>query len=44
MVKKYGDLYLECRRALMKTEDPQTAGLMARTEWQLRRKLNMGVV
>ena len=30
MVKKYGDLYLECRRALMKTEDPQTAGLMAR--------------
>ena len=30
MVKKYGDLYLECRRALMQTEDPQTAGLMAR--------------
>ena len=30
MVKKYGDLYLQCRRALMETEDPQTAGLMAR--------------
>ena len=30
MVKKYGDLYLECRRALMQTEDAQTAGLMAR--------------
>ena len=30
MVKKYGDLYLQCRRALMKTEDPDTAGLMAR--------------
>ena len=30
MVKKYGDLYLECRRALMQTEEPQTAGLMAR--------------
>ena len=30
MVKKYGDLYLECRRALMRTEDAQTAGLMAR--------------
>ena len=30
MVKKYGDLYLECRRALMKTEDADSAGLMAR--------------
>ena len=30
MVKKYGDLYLECRRALMRNEDAQTAGLMAR--------------
>ena len=30
MVKKYGDLYLECRRALMQAEDAQTAGLMAR--------------
>ena len=30
MVKKYGDLYLECRRALMQSEDAQTAGLMAR--------------
>ncbi len=30
MVKKYGDLYLQCRRALMQTEDAQTAGLMAR--------------
>ena len=30
MVKKYGDLYLNCRKALMQTEDPQTAGLMAR--------------
>ena len=30
MVKKYGELYLECRRALMQAEDPQTAGLMAR--------------
>ena len=30
MVKKYGDLYLQCRRALMKTEDADTAGLMAR--------------
>ena len=30
MVKKYGDLYLEARRALMTQEDAQTAGLMAR--------------
>ena len=30
MVKKYGDLYLQCRKALMQTEDVQTAGLMAR--------------
>lgn len=30
MVKKYSDLYLETRRALMKQEDPQPAGLMAR--------------
>ena len=30
MVMKYGDLYLQCRRALMQTEDAQTAGLMAR--------------
>ena len=30
MVMKYGDLYLQCRRALMETEDPQSAGLMAR--------------
>lgn len=30
MVKKYGDLYLACRRALMQTEDANTAGLMAR--------------
>ena len=30
MVMKYGDLYLQCRRALMETEDAQTAGLMAR--------------
>lgn len=30
MVKKYGDLYLQCRKALMQTEDSQTAGLMAR--------------
>ena len=30
MVKKYGELYLNCRKALMQTEDPQTAGLMAR--------------
>ena len=30
MVKKYSDLYLEARRALMTQEDTQTAGLMAR--------------
>ena len=30
MVKKYGELYLNCRKALLQTEDPQTAGLMAR--------------
>ena len=30
MVKKYSDLYLETRRALLKQEDPQSAGLMAR--------------
>jgi len=30
LVKKYGELYLNCRKALMQTEDPQTAGLMAR--------------
>ena len=30
MVKKYGDLYLECRKALMQQEDAATAGLMAR--------------
>ena len=30
MVKKYADLYLDTRRALMATEDAQTAGLMAR--------------
>ena len=30
MVKKYGDLYLQCRKALLQTEDLQTAGLMAR--------------
>ena len=30
MVMKYGDLYLQCRRALMDTEDVQTASLMAR--------------
>ena len=30
MVMKYGDLYLQCRRALLETEDAQTAGLMAR--------------
>lgn len=30
MVKTYGELYLNCRRALMNTEDAQTAGLMAR--------------
>ena len=30
MVKKYADLYLETRRALLTQEDEQTAGLMAR--------------
>lgn len=30
MVKKYSELYLACRRALMQTEDAETAGLMAR--------------
>ncbi len=30
MVKKYSDLYLQCRRALMQQEDAATAGLMAR--------------
>ena len=30
MVKKYADLYLETRRALMTQEDAHTAGLMAR--------------
>ena len=30
MVKKYADLYLETRRALMTQEDPRSAGLMAR--------------
>ena len=30
MVKKYGELYLACRKALLQTEDPDTAGLMAR--------------
>ena len=30
MVKKYGDLYLEARKALMTTEDSRTAGMMAR--------------
>ena len=30
MVKKYSELYLSCRRALMATEDGETAGLMAR--------------
>ena len=30
MVKKYADLYLETRRALMMQEDAHTAGLMAR--------------
>ena len=30
MVKKYGDLYLETRRALLTQEDPHSAGLMAR--------------
>ena len=30
MVKKYGDLYLDTRQALLETEDAQTAGMMAR--------------
>ncbi len=30
MVKKYSDLYLQCRRALMQQEDAATAGMMAR--------------
>ena len=30
MVKKYSELYLSCRRALMATEDGETAGLMGR--------------
>ena len=30
MVKKYGDLYLDTRRALLDTEDPAMAGFMAR--------------
>ena len=30
MVKKYSELYLSCRRALMATEEGETAGLMAR--------------
>ena len=30
MVKKYGDLYLDCRRALMTQESATDAGLMAR--------------
>lgn len=30
MVKQYGELYLDTRRALLATEDPQTAGMMAR--------------
>ncbi len=30
MVKQYGELYLQTRRALLQSEDPQTAGLMAR--------------
>jgi len=30
LVKKYGDLYLDTRRALLETEDAQTAGMMAR--------------
>ncbi|MBQ7801143.1 MAG: peptide chain release factor N(5)-glutamine methyltransferase [Oscillospiraceae bacterium] len=30
MVKKYSDLYLECRRALLQQEDAATAGMMAR--------------
>ena len=30
MVKKYGDLYLDIRRALLETEDAQSAGMIAR--------------
>ena len=30
MVKRYGQLYLEARQALLGNEDTQTAGLMAR--------------
>ena len=30
MVKRYGDLYLDLRRALLQTEDPDTAGNIAR--------------
>ena len=30
MVKKYGDLFLEARRALLETETPEIAGMMAR--------------
>ena len=30
MVKKYSDLYLDARRALLQQEDPGTAGMMAR--------------
>ena len=30
MVKKYSELYLECRRALLNQEDAQSAGMMAR--------------
>ncbi len=30
MVKQYGQLYLETRRALLATEEPQQAGMMAR--------------
>ena len=30
MVKKYGDLYLDTRRALLATEDAQSAGMIAR--------------
>ena len=30
MVKKYSDLYLDCRRALLAQEEPQDAGMMAR--------------
>lgn len=30
MVKKYGDLFLDARRALLETEEPQIASMMAR--------------